>query len=234
VSETVSRWRGLLFGPRWHSVALAIVWRYECHAVMLFLSLLTEGRPAPRLPDAVLDHLPRISWIADHNYWLWLLCYVPVAVALWRRNRTAFLHFLYLGGIVSLARGLCVGLTGLGPPDGQDPNVWLHGGGALFRVWLVLVNPFSTLFGDAAKVYLTKDLFFSGHVSSTFLLWLYCRREGRGLARAAALGHWATVAVVLLSHLHYTIDVVGAWAITYSLFALWGRPGPHHPGRSPR
>jgi predicted enzyme related to lactoylglutathione lyase len=127
-----------------------------------------------------------------------------------------------------------VGLTGLGPPDGQDPNVWLHGGGALFRVWLVLVNPFSTLFGDAAKVYLTKDLFFSGHVSSTFLLWLYCRREGRGLARAAALGHWATVAVVLLSHLHYTIDVVGAWAITYSLFALWGRPAlPSSPRAEP-
>jgi len=34
------------------------------------------------------------------------------------------------------------------------------------------------------------------------------------------VGHWVTVTVVLLSHLHYTIDVVGAWAVTYSLYVL--------------
>lgn len=202
------------------SVALALFWRYACHAAMLYLSLLTEGRPAPSLPDLVLDRLPRVPWIADQNYWLWLLCYVPPALALWRRDRRAFLSFLYLGGIVSLVRGLCVGLTGLGPVHGPDVNAGLHGE-AIFRAWLTLVNPFSTLFGNAAQVYLTKDLFFSGHVSSTFLLWLYCRRQGRGLAVWTALGHWVTVAVVLFSHLHYTIDIAGAWAVTYSLFALW-------------
>ncbi len=42
------------------------------------------------------------------------------------------------------------------------------------------------------------------------------------LRRAAALGHWATVAVVMLSHHHYTIDLVGAWAVPYSLFVLLG------------
>ena len=219
-----SRVSKLLWGPGWTAVALALTWRYVCHAAMLLLSLLTEGRPAPSLPDLVLDRLPRISWIADQNYWLWLLCYIPVALWLWRRDRRAFLHFLYLGGLVSLARGLCVGMTGLGPAGGPDVNAGLHGD-AILHAWLALVNPFSTLFGNAAQVYLTKDLFFSGHVSSTFLLWLYCRRETPWLRRAAALGHWMTVAVVMLSHLHYTVDVVGAWAVTYSLFALWG-PSP--------
>ncbi|HEY4591951.1 MAG TPA: phosphatase PAP2-related protein [Thermoanaerobaculia bacterium] len=228
-----SRVSKLLWGPGWTAIPLALTWRYACHAAMLLLSLLTEGRPAPSLPDLVLDGLPRVSWIADRNYWLWLLCYFPVALWLWRRDRPAFLHFLYLGGIVSLARGLCVGLTGLGPVMGPDVNAGLHGA-AILHAWLALVNPFSTLFGNAAQVYLTKDLFFSGHVSSTFLLWLYCRGETLGLRRAAALGHWATVAVVMLSHLHYTVDVVGAWAVTYSLFALW-RPGlPRQVGRPPR
>src|SRR5262249_47492651 len=106
-----SRLSNLLWGPGWIAVALALAWRYACHAAMLLLSLLTEGRPAPSLPDLVLDRLPRVEWIANTNYWLWLLCYIPVALWLWRRNRPAFLHFLYLGGIVSLARGLCVGLT---------------------------------------------------------------------------------------------------------------------------
>jgi hypothetical protein len=210
------------------SIALAILWRYACHAAMLGLSLLTEGRPSPHLPDTVLDRLPRVAWIADHNWWLWLLCYIPPALLLWRRDRSAFLRFLYIGGIVSLLRGLCVGLTGLGPSDGPDLNAGTAGmsGAALFHAWIVLINPFATLFGNAARVYLTKDLFFSGHASSTFLLWLYCRGKG-WLGPVALAAHLVTVAVVLLAHLHYSIDIVGAWAITYSVYVLaerW-RPG---------
>lgn len=207
------------------SVIAALTWRYACHSAMLGLSLLTEGRPAPSLPDTILDRLPRVAWIADHNYWIWLACYVPAAILLWRRDRPAFLHFLYLGGVLSLVRGLCVGLTGLGPAYGPDVNAGLSGE-QLLSAWLTLINPFSTLFGDAAQVYLTKDLFFSGHVSTTFLLWLYCRGKG-GLGTLATVGHWVTVAAVLLSHLHYTIDVVGAWAVTYSLYAVakqWREP----------
>lgn len=200
------------------SVALAILWRYACHAAMLGLSLLTEGRPAPHLPDTVLDHLPRVAWIADYNWWLWVACYVPPALLLWRRDRQAFLRFLYVGGIVSLLRGLCVGLSGLGPSDGPDVNAG-RSGEELFHAWIVLINPFSTLFGNAAKVYLTKDLFFSGHASSTFLLWLYCRGKG-WLGPLTLAAHLVTVAVVLLAHLHYTIDVVGAWAITYNVYVL--------------
>jgi len=200
------------------SIAVAVLWRYACHAAMLGLSLLTEGRPAPHLPDIILDRLPRIAWIADANWWLWVACYIPPALFLWRRDRSAFLRFLYIGGIVSVLRGLCVVLTGLGPADGPDVNAGI-GSGALFQAWITLINPFSTLFGNAAHVYLTKDLFFSGHVSSTFLLWLYCRGKG-WLGPVALAGHLLTVAVVLLAHLHYSIDVVGAWAITYSVYAV--------------
>lgn len=206
------------------SVIVALVWRYACHSAMLGLSLLTEGRPAPTLPDTILAGIPRIAWIADHNYWFWVLCYIPVSLLLWRRDRRAFLHFLYLGGVLSLVRGLCVGLTGLGPMYGPDVNAGLSGG-QLLSAWLSLINPFSSLFGNAAQVYLTKDLFFSGHVSTTFLLWLYCRGKGK-LGPLAAIGHWITVAVVLLSHLHYTIDVVGAWAVTFSLYVLAERRWP--------
>lgn len=200
------------------SVPAALAWRYGCHAVMLLLSLLTEGRPAPALPDTILDHLPRVPWLTDQNYWVWIACYVPVALWLWRVDRRSFLRFLYLGGWLSLARGVCVVLTGLGPAWGPDVNAGLPWD-RVIPEWLALINPFSTLFGHAAQIWLTKDLFFSGHVSSTFLLWLYCRGKGR-IATVAAVGHWITVAVVLLAHLHYTIDVVGAWAVTYSLYVL--------------
>jgi hypothetical protein len=35
------------------------------------------------------------------------------------------------------------------------------------------------------------------------------------------VGHVLVVASVFLAHLHYTIDVVGAYAITFSLFVLF-------------
>jgi hypothetical protein len=206
------------------SVPVALAWRYGCHAAMLLLTLWNEGRPAPHLPDTLLDRLPRLAWLEASNYWIWLAVYVPVALLLWRRDRGAFLRFLYVGGVVSLVRGICVDLTGLGPVYGPDVNAGLYGA-ALIHAWLRLIDPFASLFGDAAHVYLTKDLFFSGHASSTFLLWLYCRGRGR-LGPAALAAHLLTVAVVLLSHLHYTIDVIGAWAITFSLYVLAERCWP--------
>ena len=34
------------------------------------------------------------------------------------------------------------------------------------------------------------------------------------------VGHLLVVASLFFSHLHYTIDVIGAYAITFSLFVL--------------
>lgn len=205
-------------------IGAALLWRYGCHSIMLGLALRNEARPAPTLPDSVLAVVPYVDWIAAHNYHLWVLLYLPVSLWLWRRDRAAFVHFLYLGGVLSLLRGVCIGLTGLGPVDGNDVNAGLTSAEQWAALW-ALVNPAPALFTDAAHVHLTKDLFFSGHTATTCLLWLYCRPH-RGLAAAALAVHVAVVAIVFLSHLHYTIDVVGAWAITFTLFTLAERRFP--------
>jgi hypothetical protein len=47
--------------------------------------------------------------------------------------------------------------------------------------------------------------------------------------RWLAIGaHVAMVAAVLLAHLHYTIDIVGAWIVSYAVFRLVerGRSAP--------
>jgi hypothetical protein len=206
------------------SVMLAIGWRYATHAVMVALALVNETRPAPTLPDAVLSVVPRVDWIARHNYHVWLLAYVPIAAWLWACDRRAVIHFLWVGGALSLLRGVCVLLTGLGPVVGPDLNAGA-GAAALWQAWLAIVNPVSALTTDAPHVALTKDLFFSGHVASTFLLWLYCRGRPR-LGPAALAAHLVVTASVFLAHLHYSIDVVGAWAISYAAFALSVRRWP--------
>ena len=197
-------------------IGVALGWRYLCHAIMLFLALLNEPRVAPQLPDTILSLIPRSDLIDVYNYHIWVVCYLPVALWLWRKDRDAFVHFLYVGGLLSLLRGVCIGMTGLGPVHLSDVNAGITYA-EVVKAWVVLINPFSTLMDQAAHVYLTKDLFFSGHTATTFLLWLYCRRH-KTLGRVALAAHLIVVSTVFMSHLHYTIDVIGAWAITYTLF----------------
>ncbi len=87
------------------------------------------------------------------------------------------------------------------------------------QAFLELLSPWQVFANDAMAAYLTKDLFFSGHTATTFLLTLYVWRWPP-LRLPAVAAHVAVVASVFLSHLHYAIDVVGAYAIAFAIFAL--------------
>ena len=96
-----------------------------------------------------------------------------------------------------LIRSLFISLTHIGPFPGQlalDSN---------------MLNIFA--FGG--------DLFFSGHTGLPFLMALVFWRDTYlrviFIACAALFG-----AVVLLAHLHYSIDVLSAFFITYSIFHI--------------
>ena len=64
------------------------------------------------------------------------------------------------------------------------------------------------------------------------LLLLYAWPDRR-LRWPMLAGHAVVVATVFLSHLHYTIDVLGAYAMAFTAYALaeWRRPAP--PGGRP-
>jgi hypothetical protein len=202
----------------WRTILAALAFRAACYVAMTAAAVWNELRPAPTLPDLVVAHLPYVPWVARANYLLWLAAYLPLSVALlWRAPRT-FARYTVTAGLVSLARGATLLLTGLGAPDpatagpgiaGRDP---LHAFADLLSPWDVFAN-------DAMAAYLTKDLFFSGHTATTFLLVLYLWRFPR-LRVPALAAHLAVVASVFLSHLHYAIDVAGAYAVAFSIFAL--------------
>ncbi len=101
---------------------------------------------------------------------------------------------------------------------GNDVNAGMPAVARNEAFWEI-VSPFGFFNRGANQLYLTKDLFFSGHVSTTFLLLLYVWPHRR-MRRWMLLGHALVVGSVFLSHLHYTIDVVGAYAVTFSIFAL--------------
>ena len=189
-----------------------------CYAVMVWLSLWAEARPAPTLPDVVLQHVPYVPEVDRYNYLLWLFAYVPIAIALLVKDGPRFIRYMVTAGLLALVRGVCIALTGLGPISGLDT----HAGMSFDQRWHAFVQLMSPGFFSVdagARISLTKDLFFSGHTATTGLLLLYVWpfRTLRWLMLAA---HLLVVASVFLSHLHYAIDVVGAWAITFSVFAL--------------
>jgi hypothetical protein len=212
-------------GRIWPAIAGALAFRYAAYAAMTALALQAELRPAPTLPDAVLSRLPYVPWVDRANYWIWLGVYLPLAAALLWREPRRWVRYMVTGGLVSLARGVTIALTGLGVPDPAHagPGIGARDFGAAFAE---LLSPVGVFDRGAIAAYLTKDLFFSGHVATTFLLWLYLRGRSR-LAPVALAASLAVTASVMLAHIHYSIDVVGAWAITFAIFA-WreGWPAP--------
>lgn len=224
-------------GPRlrelaglWPALLGAVAFRWACYAGMTALALWNESRPAPSLPDLALERIPYLPWVDRANYLLWLGLYLPLAAALLLLEPRRWVRYMVTGGLVSLLRGVTIALTGLGAPRPSAGGGL--GGRDFWTAFAELVSPLGVFQRDAIAAYLEKDLFFSGHAATTFLLWLYLRHRPR-LGPAALAAHLLVVASVMLSHLHYAIDVVGAWAVTFALYALregWPAAPPHGPG----
>ncbi len=202
----------------WRAVVAALLFRGACYAAMTAAAVWNELRPAPTVPDAVLARLPYVPWVARTNYLLWLAVYLPLSLALLWRAPRLFARYTVTAGLVSLARGGTLLLTGLGPPDPATAGPGLAGHAPL-DAFLELLSPWKVFAKDAMAAYLTKDLFFSGHTATTFLLAMYLWRFP-ALRLPAAVGHVLVVASVFLAHLHYAIDVAGAYAVAFAIFAL--------------
>jgi PAP2 superfamily C-terminal len=199
-------------------ILLALAGRYASFVAMCALALLHEGTRGPTLYDPLLELLPYVAWVDRANWWLWLALYLPLALAFLCSEPERWIRYMWTGALVSLARGLCIAATQLGPPDPAHTGAGI-GARGYGRALYELVSPFHVFVESSQRAYLTQDLFFSGHAATTFLLWLYLRGR-RWLGPLALAGHLVSVAAVLLAHLHYTIDVLGAWAATWAIYAL--------------
>jgi hypothetical protein len=81
---------------------------------------------------------------------------------------------------------------------------------------IILNDPFVEFFGTGQT--LTKDLFFSGHTATLFILFLV---EDKKILKWVFLICTVIVAIaVLIQHVHYTIDVYAAVFFTYTCYVL--------------
>jgi hypothetical protein len=198
-------------------VAGALAFRAVAYMVMTALALWNEMRPAATVPDIFVSAIPYVPWVDRLNYLAWLGLYVPLSLALLGLDPARWCRYMVTGGIISLVRGVTIALTGLGPPDPLHAGPGI-GNKSFAEAYLELVSPVDVFGHGSARAYLTKDLFFSGHTATTFLLLLYLWERPR-MRAPAAVAHAVVVATVLLSHLHYGIDVVGAYFVTFAVYA---------------
>lgn len=160
-----------------------------------------EGHTGPVLNDVVLDQLPPHDVSLGIFLTIWATAGLILVRA--RRNPAVFMLFTYGYILVSLSRMLTINLFPLEPPPGLIP----------------LIDPISNAF--YGEKYITKDLFYSGHTSSIFLIFLCLRRWWDRLF--ALVGSLIVGSLLLVQHVHYTVDVLGAFVFTYPLYWLGKR-----------
>lgn len=175
------------------------------HAADLYIERV--GETAPVSPDLVLRHLPAMD--ASAVYWWGATAFMVFAagVAL-LRERSRVPYFARAYALLVAARACLMVLTPLHIPAGAisvDSGV-IYGS-----------------FGRMMTVH--HDLFFSMHTASPFLASLLFRERWASricMGFALLLG-----ATVLLLKTHYSLDVAGAFLVTYALYRLehrWVEP----------
>ena len=81
---------------------------------------------------------------------------------------------------------------------------------------IVLKDPFVEMFGSGES--LTKDLFFSGHTATLFLLFLVV--ESKRLKYVFLVSAVVVGVSIVLQHVHYVIDIFTAPFFTYVCFVV--------------
>ena len=153
--------------------------------------------------DLILDHLPTYDVEAIFLYGI-VLFFVFVGILVTLRPRRAPFVMKSLSAFI-LIRSFFVILTHLGPSLQQTP-----------------LDTNSTIVNT---ITFNGDLFFSGHTGLPFLMALVFWKEKKLRIFFLALSLFFGV-VVLMGHLHYSIDVFSAFFITYGIFQIASRLFP--------
>ena len=157
-----------------------------------------EARHGVVLPDPVLKLFNPI----DLTWLIFALIYISLIVAIVTliKNPKQLFFAIQLYTLMVTVRIVAMYLLPLEPPVRM----------------IVLNDPFIEFLGTGQT--LTKDLFFSGHTATLFILFLVSEKK---IIKIVFLISTIVVAIsVLLQHVHYTIDVFAAVFITYACYKL--------------
>ena len=157
-----------------------------------------ETRTGYTLSDPILWLLPPVELTVI----IFIIIYASVFTALiiLFYNPSLLLFTLQVYSLVLIVRMLLMYLLPLNPPEGLLP----------------LQDPFVELFGTGET--LSRDLFFSGHVATLFMLSLVFDKK---IYKSFFLASTLLVGTALLfQHVHYTIDIITAPFFVYVSYRI--------------
>lgn len=193
-SKELTNWNeaftGPLFRRRFWTVVSAVT---VCLSLLPFFFQIIQQRPGLHLNDFLLEVLPAHNVSFPIFALIWLMAGLMLVRSF---QDPKFMLLAFCGFSLFLcSRFITISLLPLEPPPHLIP----------------LVDPLSNSF--YGKDFITKDLFYSGHTGSQFLFF-FClqKRRDRRFALASGL---AIGLLVLVQHVHYTIDVLAAPVFAY-------------------
>jgi PAP2 superfamily C-terminal len=156
-----------------------------------------EARQGIVLNDWLLHLIPSM----DFSVLIFILVWSTFLLVLTRciQQPAIFLMILYFLIFITLTRILTISIIPLEPPAGL----------------IILKDPLTSLSYGGKGIFITKDLFFSGHTSNLFMFYL-CLQKKRD-KQFALFTSLLVGSLVLVQHVHYSIDVIGAIVFTYLL-----------------
>ncbi len=157
-----------------------------------------EQRNGIVMKDVLLNALP----VMNVSIPTFALIWFTAGLTIFRcyQNPQLTIQFIWGFFFLCIARIITISVVPLNPPVNLIP----------------LMDPLSNKFYGG--IYITKDLFFSGHTSTQFLMFLcLTKRTDKTIALISSV---LVGVLVLVQHVHYTMDVLAAFPFTYIIFRL--------------
>ncbi|HVW95356.1 MAG TPA: phosphatase PAP2-related protein [Mucilaginibacter sp.] len=151
-----------------------------------------------------LIHDPVLAAITPHNVsaLIFAIIWGMILLIMIRAAYKPSIYIIYCWALIpiTILRFITISIVPLEPPTGLIP----------------LTDPLTGVFYGQALI--TKDLFFSGHIATMTLIFLCLEKRTDKI-----IGFFATLAVaylLLVQHIHYSIDILTSPGIVYICYRL--------------
>jgi hypothetical protein len=199
--EIKKAWRDAMSDPFYKKRILTgfIIWTAILIAFPFFFNFI-ETRDGIILNDFIISKLPAYDVSIPTFIIIWSMFFLFLKRAIY--NPDLLLLFLWGFIFLSISRFISIYLVPLNPPEQL----------------IALRDPITNIFYGKKHGFITKDLFYSGHTSTQFLMCLcFTKRSDKLLAFIATI---LVGLFVLIQHVHYSIDVIAAPFFTYLVYLL--------------
>lgn len=201
MSGSTNSWRDAISNKKF--VVQFVVTLIALSIVILFLPWYFQSVIAPKPGIHLHDPILALVNPVDFTWPIFILIYSSLFIVLFTIVKQPFQWLLALKCYltITILRVISMYVFTLEPPDGM----------------IVLIDPFIDKIAYGGEPF-TKDLFFSGHVSTVMLLGLVVHKPAVKkmiFSIAVIIG-----VLILLQRVHYTVDVVAGALIPYGVFKL--------------